>query len=573
MGDVESNEPFSFGAWVQVTDTVDGPLLARMDVANGYRGWELSMKGSRAVAQMISSWNQNALRVVAQKAVSSEGWHHVFVTYDGSRKARGVKIYYDGEAQGVYEEVDSLRGSIRTKTPLRLNRRSTGEGAEGASIHDIRFYRSVLSGPEVHVLASRGALEEVLAARPPERTPKQLKPLRAYYLDFVDEEAIRLRDARDALVAEFEAVKARSKVTLIAEEMKGQQPFAHILIRGQYDQKGDKVKAAVPAVLPPLPEGAPTNRLGLARWLTHPDHPLTARVNVNRFWAEVFGQGLVPTPGEFGITGEPAANPKLLDWLAVEFRESGWDVKALFRLMVTSATYRQSAAATPEKLEKDPDNRLLSRGPRFRMHGEMIRDLALRASGLLSAQVGGPSVKPYQPPGIWEVVAMEESNTRIYVPEGGRANYRRSLYTFWKRAAPPPAMETFNAPTREECAVDRERTNTPLQALVTMNDVQFVEASRRLAEVAIHESREDDARRLDAIALRVLARPLETAEQNALKPVIGDLRDHYAADPKAAKALVAVGDSPPSVSIPAPELAAWTMVASQFFNLDEALNK
>ena len=241
-----------------------------------------------------------------------------------------------------------------------------------------------------------------------------------------------------------------------------------------------------------MPKGAPANRLGLAQWLTHPDHPLTARVNVNRFWAQVFGQGLVPTAGEFGITGEPPTHPKLLDWLAVEFRESGWDVKALFRLMVTSATYRQSAVATPEKLEKDADNRLLSRGPRFRMHGEMIRDLALAASGLLSTKVGGPSVKPYQPPGIWEVVAMEESNTKIYVPDRGQANYRRSLYTFWKRAAPPPAMETFNAPTREQCAVDRERTNTPLQALVTLNDVQFVEASRRLAEVAIQESGKDE---------------------------------------------------------------------------------
>jgi hypothetical protein len=573
LGDVESDEPFSYGAWVQVTDIVDGALLARMDVASGYRGWDLFMKGSRVGAQIISSWNQDAVRVLAQKAVSSEGWHHVFVTYDGSRKAKGVKIYYDGEVQGVYEESDSLRGSIRTKTPLRLNRRSTGEGTEGAAIHDVRFYRRALSAPEVQVLGTRGALEATLAASPNERTKEQLKPLRDYYVASVDAEAIRLRDTRDALVAEFEAIKARSKVTLVAEEMKGQKPFAHILIRGQYDQRGDKVEAAVPAVLPPLPKGAPANRLGLARWLTDPDHPLTARVNVNRFWAEVFGQGLVPTPGEFGVTGEPPTNPKLLDWLAVEFRESGWDVKALFRLMVTSATYRQSAAVTPEKLEKDPDNRLLSRGPRFRMHGEMIRDLALRASGLLSAQVGGPSVKPYQPPGIWEVVAMEESNTRIYVPDRGQANYRRSLYTFWKRAAPPPAMETFNAPTREECAVDRERTNTPLQALVTLNDVQFVEASRRLAEVAIRESREDDARRLDAIALRVLARPLQSAERDALKPVIGDLRQRYAGDPKAARALVSVGDSSPSASIPAPELAAWTMVASQFFNLDEALSK
>jgi mono/diheme cytochrome c family protein len=573
LGDVESDQPFSYGAWVQVTDTVDGALLARMDIANGYRGWDLYMKGSRAAVQIISRWNQDALRVVAGPAVKSEGWHHVFVTYDGSRKARGVKIYYDGETQEVYEEVDSLRGSIRTKTPLRLNRRSTGEGAEGASVFDIRFYRRALSAPEVQVLGSRVALAAALAARPDERTKEQLKPLRNYYLAFVNAEARRLRDERDALVAEFEAVKARAKVTLIAEEKKGQEPFAHILIRGQYDQKGDKVQAAVPAALPPLPKGSPANRLGLAQWLTHPDHPLTARVNVNRFWAQIFGRGLVPTAGEFGITGEPPTHPKLLDWLAVEFRESGWDVKALFRLMVTSAAYRQSAAATPDKLEKDPDNRLLSRGPRFRMHGEMIRDLALAASGLLSTNRGGPSVKPYQPPGLWEVVAMEESNTKIYVPDRGQANYRRSLYTFWKRAAPPPAMETFNAPTREECAVDRERTNTPLQALVTLNDVQFVEASRRLAEVAIHESGKDDAGRLDAIALRVLARPLDPAERKALEPVIRDLRDRYAGDLKASRALVAVGDSSPAASIPAPELAAWTLVASQFFNLDEALNK
>jgi len=573
LGDVESDEPFSYGAWVQVTDNVDGALLARMDVANGSRGWDLYMKGSRAAVQIISSWNQDALRVVAGPAVKSEGWHHVFVTYDGSRKAKGVKIYYDGETQDVYEEVDSLRGSIRTRTPLRINRRSRGEGAEGASVFDIRFYRRALSAAEVQVLGSRVALAAALAAGPDERTKEQLKPLRDYYLAFVNAEARRLRDERDALVAEFEAVKARAKVTLIAEEKKGQEPFAHILIRGQYDQEGDKVPAAVPAALPPLPQGAPANRLGLARWLTHPDHPLTARVNVNRFWAQVFGQGLVPTAGEFGITGEPPTHPKLLDWLAVEFRESGWDVKALFRLMVTSATYRQSAAATPEKLEKDADNHLLSRGPRFRMHGEMIRDLALAASGLLSAKMGGPSVKPYQPPGLWEVVAMEESNTKIYVPDRGPANYRRSLYTFWKRAAPPPAMETFNAPTREQCAVDRERTNSPLQALVTLNDVQFVEAARRLAEVAIREGGKDDAERLDAMGRRVLARPLEIAERRALEPVVRDLREHYAQDVRASRALVAVGDSAPVASIPAPELATWTMVASQFFNLDEALNK
>jgi mono/diheme cytochrome c family protein len=571
LGDIEADEPFSVGAWVQVTDNVDGALLARTDIANGYRGWDLAMKGSRVGLQIVSAWNQDALRVIARGPVSSDGWHHVFVTYDGSRKAKGVRIYYDGKPQSVYEEVDSLRGSIRTRTPLRLNRRSTGEGAGGEALHDVRFYRRVLTTAEVQVLARRVEMETALAAPPAERTPKMLAPLRDYYFAFVDADARRLQQAWETSAAEFEAVKARSKVTLIAAEQKG-KPFAHILTRGQYDQEGERVGAAVPAILPPLSKGAPANRLGLARWLTLPEHPLTARVNVNRFWSQVFGQGLVATAGDFGTTGEPPTNQPLLDWLAVEFRESGWNVKALFRLMVTSAAYRQSAVASREKLEKDADNRLLSRGPRFRMDGEMIRDLALRASGLLAARVGGPSVKPYQPLGIWETVAMEESNTKIYVADRGKANHRRSLYTFWKRAAPPPSMETFNAPTREQCAVERERTNTPLQALVTLNDVQFVEASRRLAEVAIGE-RGDDAGRLDAIALRVLSRRLAAAEQEAMKPVVRDLRGHYAADRTASKALVALGDSVPNASIPAAELAAWTMVGSLFLNLDEALNK
>ncbi|HTV03004.1 MAG TPA: DUF1553 domain-containing protein, partial [Luteitalea sp.] len=571
LGDIEADEPFSVGAWVQVTDNVDGALVARTDVANGYRGWDVSMKGSRVGLQIISAWNQDAIRVIARGPVSSEGWHHVFVTYDGSRRAKGVRIYYDGRPQSVYEEVDSLRGSIRTKTPLRLNRRSRGEGAGGHALQDVRLYRRALPTSEVQLLARQGELELALATPPAARTQKMLAPLRDYYFAFVDADARQRQQTWETSAAEYEAVKARSKVTLIAAEQKG-TPFARILIRGQYDQEGDRVGAAVPAVLPPMARGAPANRLGLARWLTLPDNPLTARVNVNRFWSQVFGQGLVSTAGDFGTTGEPPTNQQLLDWLAVEFRESGWNVKALFRLMVTSSTYRQSAVASKVKLEKDVDNRLLSRGPRFRMDGEMIRDLALRASGLLSASVGGPSVKPYQPPGIWETVAMEESNTKIYVADRGNANHRRSLYTFWKRAAPPPSMETFNAPTREQCAVERERTNTPLQALVTLNDVQFVEASRRLAEVVIGE-RDDDAGRLDAIALRVLSRPLAAAEQEAMKPVVRDLRGHYAADRKASKALVTLGDSVANASIPTAELAAWTMVGSLFLNLDEALNK
>ena len=223
-------------------------------------------------------------------------------------------------------------------------------------------------------------------------------------------------------------------------------PVAYVLNRGEYDQRRDKVTAETPKLLPPLPADAPHNRLGLARWLVAPENPLTARVAVNQFWQEVFGSGIVRTTGDFGTSGELPSHPELLDWLAVDFRESGWDVKRLFRMLVTSAAYRQSATVTPEKLAADPQNRLLSRGPRFRMDAEMIRDYALAASGLLARKIGGPSVKPYQPPGVWEAVAMRESNTREYTQDHGENLYRRSLYTFWKRAAPPVSMEILNAP-------------------------------------------------------------------------------------------------------------------------------
>jgi hypothetical protein len=321
-----------------------------------------------------------------------------------------------------------------------------------------------------------------------------------------------------------------------------------------------------------LPEGESRNRLGLARWLTDPENPLTARVVVNRFWAEVFGAGLTRTASDLGRIGDPPSHPELLDWLAVEFVESGWNVKQLFRFMVTSAAYRQSARVTAEKLELDADNRLLSRGPRFRMDGEMIRDLALAASGLLVRDVGGPGVKPYQPPNVWEAVSPINGDTYRYVRDTGDALYRRSLYTFWKRQAPPPAMEVFDAPNREQPTVQRERTNTPLQALVTLNDVQFVEAARVLATHAL-EGASTSAERLDYMSRRVLSRPLSDAERGVLTQLLDAEFQIYTADPAAADALVHVGDSPAPESLAVADLAAWTLVGSTLFNLDEALNK
>ncbi|HMO66751.1 MAG TPA: DUF1553 domain-containing protein, partial [Verrucomicrobiota bacterium] len=290
-------------------------------------------------------------------------------------------------------------------------------------------------------------------------------------------------------------------------------------------------------------------------------------------WQELFGTGLVRTSEDFGIMGDNPVNPDLLDWLAVEFRDSGWDVKRLFRLMVTSAAYRQATRVTPEMLELDPDNRLLSRGPRFRMDAEMVRDYALAAAGLVSGRIGGPSVRSYHPEGVWEAVAMPESNTRHYRRDDGEALYRRSLYTFWKRAAPPAFMDVFNAPNREVCSVRRERTNTPLQALATLNDPQLIEAARHLAALALAGGDGDAARALERLAERVLLRPLADDERAILLETLGQLAFHYGGTPEDARALVAVGVSPAPEDAPAPQLAALTLLANQLLNLDETLNK
>jgi hypothetical protein len=322
-----------------------------------------------------------------------------------------------------------------------------------------------------------------------------------------------------------------------------------------------------------MPQSAPRNRLGLAQWLVDPSNPLTARVTVNRFWQQVFGTGLVKTSEDFGSQGQPPSHPELLDWLAVEFRESGWDVKKTLRLLATSATYRQSAAATPEKIEHDRDNRLLSRGPRYRMDAEMLRDYALAVSGLLVPKIGGPSVKPYQPPKVWETVAMDVSNTRFYKADTGEGLYRRSLYTFWKRSAPPPSMDIFDAPSREECVVRRERTDTPLQALATMDDPQFVEAARVLAQNALLASRGSAGREINYMASRLLARNFDDKERAVVLRSYRDYLAYYKATPADATKLVSVGESKSAAALPAPQLAAMTMIANELMNLDEVLVK
>jgi hypothetical protein len=351
---------------------------------------------------------------------------------------------------------------------------------------------------------------------------------------------------------------------------------AYVMARGQYDQPGEPVAPGVPSVLPPLAgdaERGRANRLDLARWLVSPENPLTARVAVNRYWQQFFGTGLVATPADFGSQGDPPTHPELLDWMAAEFQASGWDVKALVRQIVTSETFKQSSRVTPQAYERDPANRWLARMSRPRLDAEQIRDNALFVSGLLQSVRGGSGVKPYQPPNIWEPVGFAGSNTRFYQQDQGAALYRRSIYTFLKRTAPPPFMSNFDAPNREQTCSRRQRSNTPLQALQLMNDVQHVEAARALATRILQSSAADPATRVRSAVFTVLARAATDAEIQILVDQFQGHRERYRVAPEQAKALVSVGESPVPDGLDPVELAAFTMVCNTLLNLDETLTR
>ncbi len=348
-----------------------------------------------------------------------------------------------------------------------------------------------------------------------------------------------------------------------------------VMQRGAYDKPGEKVERGTPAFLPPLEvaEGTVPNRLDLAKWLVLPEQPLTARVAANRLWQQFFGIGLVKTSDDFGMQGEPPSHPALLDWLASEYRESGWDTRHMVRLLVTSRAFRRSSEAVPEQIVNDPENRLLARGPRFRLDAEQIRDNALALSGLLVETMGGRGTRPYQPPNIWEPVGFAGSNTQTYVQDSGEALYRRSLYVFLKRTAPPPFMTTFDAPNREQFCGRRERSNTPLQALQLMNDTQHIEAARALAARTLTEGGGDDVSRIDWLFRVVLARPPMADEGAIVSETLSGHRERYAADPEAAKAAIAHGESPVPSELAPGELAAWTLLANMMLNLDETLSR
>jgi hypothetical protein len=572
VGDFERTNQFSYAAWVKALPDKSGAVVARMKNGGANAGWDLWIQDNKPAAHLIHNWPDNVLKVLGKKELPKDRWNHLCVTYDGSSKATGLKLYVNGELQEVNPEKDSLRDSIHTSAPVTIGRRTANPPLDGFGIQEVRIYEHMLSKEDAALLAQAPRLQWLANKSSESRPKEETDEAFALWLTLLDSPFQEFIAVQDKLRAESEAVRLRGTVAYVMHEREAPAE-AYLLFRGEYDKRRDKLPPGTPAIFPPMPASLPNNRLGFAQWLLRPDNPLPARVTVNRIWQELFGTGLVRTAGDFGIAGEMPSHPELLDWLAVEFRESGWDVKRFYKLLVTSATYRQSAVTTRAKLAKDPQNRLYARGPRFRMDAEMIRDHALAASSLLVPKIGGPSVKPYQPEGIWEAIAMPESDTRAYKPDQGENLYRRSVYTFWKRAAPPASMDILNAPSRETCTVRRERTDTPLQALVTLNDPQFIEAARKLAELALQESAANPTQRLDFMAERLIARPLKPKEKKIVAAGLKDLLAHYQAAPLQAEALLKVGASSVNASLDKPTLAAYTMVANQLMNLDEVLNK
>jgi len=515
------------------------------------------------------------LRVVSVIPLPLDGaWRHIFFTYDGSHRASGIKIFVNGSAIATRVVSDNLgSATIRTQVPMQLGWRNPEEHpAKDARYQDIRLYARALNADEVERLPFEDYAAEITSYPASQWTADQWHVVSDFYLNHVDPSYQSIQRKIDPLNKELDRLSQRGDLTQVSWE-KPSLAYAHVLTRGVYIARTERVEADTPHFLPRLAPDEPHNRLALAKWTVSAANPLTARVTVNRMWYELFGTGIVETTEDFGIMGQRPTHPELLDWLAVEFLESGWNIKHMYKLMVMSAVYRQSAKSNPQQLAKDPRNLLLSHGPRFRMDAEMLRDVALQSSGLLVEKIGGPSVKPYQPANIWEEVSYPTSDTLHYVQDHGNALYRRSMYTYVKRMASPPNMDTFDAPMRDVACTRRQRTDTPLQALVTTNDVQWVEAARGLAQLVIRGAGPDTRQRINRMSEILVAHDAPSQMAAALEVSVHQMQEHYARDPKAAHALLEIGEKKRDVSIPEPELAAWTIVASEMLNLDETINK
>ncbi len=606
-------EKFVISAWFYaeseqagaiVTKTADTAAEQENNLPKS-RGYGLYLVNGKLHFNLVSVWADDSFRVETEAAPELRKWHHVTALFDSGEPYEKAQIYLDGVKQPLKLNLPRLfRNFADGNARLKIGAGGGDQWLFKGRIDDVRIYNALLDPQQIAALACADSLEKIAVIPPSRRaTAQELKLQWAFLEQDAPAPARQTWRERAELRRQLARLEASFPTLMVMKELP-QPRQAFMLKRGAYDAPGDQVSRGTPSVLPPLPTGAPNNRLGLAQWLAHPEHPLTSRVTVNRFWQMLFGTGLVKTVEDFGSQGELPSHPELLDWLSVTFRDGetqspispispilknngagkirnpqsairnpqsgAWDVKALLKLIVMSATYRQSSAATPELLQRDPDNRLLARGPRGRLAAEVIRDQALFIAGLLVEKLGGESVKPYQPAGLWNDMVFKEIK---YEQDHGEGLYRRSLYTYWKRTIGPPEMMTFDAATRESCVVRETRTNTPLQALNLMNDVSYVEAARVLAERVMREGGASVDERLRLAFQLATARPPNAAESQALRESWQAQLAYFAKQPAKAEALLKMGEKPADTTLNQTELAAYAMVASLILNLDEVITQ
>ena len=560
-------DKFSVTAWVS-PDEADGTLLSKMTPVEEGPGYAIHLRNGRVQLNLVKRWLDDALRVETRDPLPMQHWSHLAVTYDGSRVAGGIKVFVDGISVPLVTRLDRLNQTFAVTTePLRIG---GGERNFHGKLDDLRLYARELTSAEIQLLAVRHSISEILQIAAENRSIAERGKLTRYFIDNDAADEIReadyqLTDLHRKRLAFYESIPT----VMVMQEME-QPRKTFVLVRGQYDLPGEPVDPGLPSALPNFNDGKNSphnNRLGLAKWLVDVNQPLTPRVIMNRLWQHHFGQGLVRTPEDFGAQGDLPSHPELLDWLAAEFIRSGWDIKAMQRVIVSSATYRQSSELSQENLQIDPENRLLARGPRRRMTAEAIRDQALAVAELLTSRIGGPSVKPYQPEGLWQEIATDTE----YQQSHGAELYRRSLYTYWKRTVAPPTMITMDATSREACIVQRTRTNTPLQALAMLNDTTFVESARVIAQRMIADYPTNE--RISRAFQLVTSRPPSPAELHILDRRYDQSLREFEAAPEAAKQLISVGEFPANETLDATELAALTTVTSLMLNLDEVVTK
>ena len=577
---VSKRQPLTIAAWLRPTEAdTDVALLSDVDYATNPaattygKGIELRFIGGELEFRFGDRLPAYLIRVRSAGAGLMPGqWRHVAVVYEGAAgkdamraDASWVRMFVDRREVATHILNEGVALPVTLLDPLDVESR----------LDELAAWTRALNDAEITSLFESRALPyAVERQREQKASPIEIGWLRDAMLQRTNVAFAKEQRELNARRGELLALRRGAPTVMVMQELPSPRD-THILLRGAYNAPGDKVEPGVPEdLLGAWPAGAPRNRLGLAQWLTRPDHPLTARVVVNRFWQQLFGTGLVKTSDNFGLQGESPSHPELLDWLAREFVDSGWNVKALIKQIVLSATYRQDSAASQEVFARDPENRLLARVPRFRLPGEIIRDQALLISGLLKPRLGGPSVFPYQTPDLYKgiVVAADYPGTK-YIDSKGDDLYRRSLYTFWKRTVPHPTMIVFDAPDREFCIVRRSTTNTPLQALTLLNDPIYVEAARKLAERSIHEGGATPESRLEYAFRLATGRAPGDAEKQILRKTFDRMLTDYRADEQGARSFLSVGASPSDASIPVSELAAYAAVANMILNMDEVITK